>query len=56
MLIELREQSAPRGVGESGEGAVERDVLILNHVVKYRDVLLGCQPERRLHRCGPGHR
>jgi hypothetical protein len=35
--IELREQRPPRRVGESGKGAVERDVLILNHQVKYRD-------------------
>ncbi len=35
-LAELREQGAPRGIGQRGEGAVERGVLILNHVVKYR--------------------
>ena len=35
-LIELREQSAPRRVGKRGEGAVERGLLILNHVVKCR--------------------
>jgi hypothetical protein len=35
--IELREQRTPRRIGESGKGAVERDVLILNHQVKYRD-------------------
>jgi hypothetical protein len=47
MLIELRQQSAPRGIGEGGERAIERAVLILNHVVKYSDGLYGCQPEPR---------
>jgi hypothetical protein len=36
MLVELREQRAPRGIREGGKGAIERLVLILNHVVKYR--------------------
>jgi hypothetical protein len=44
VLVELREQSAPRGVGKRGEGAVERGILILNHVVKFRGDQRGCQP------------
>jgi hypothetical protein len=32
----LREQRAPGGIRESGEGAVEILALILNHMVKYR--------------------
>ena len=47
MLVELREQSAPRGVGKGGEGAVERGVLILNHVVKCRGPQSGCQSRSR---------
>jgi hypothetical protein len=47
VLVELREQSAPRGVGKGGEGAVERGVLILNHVVKCRGARLGCQSRSR---------
>ena len=42
-LVELREQGAPRGIGEGGEGAVERGLLILNHVVKCRDSRRDCQ-------------
>ena len=38
MLVELREQRAPRGVREGPEGTVEGLVLILNHTVKYRKV------------------
>jgi hypothetical protein len=34
MLVELRKQSAPGGIGECGEGTVERAMLILNHMVK----------------------
>ncbi len=48
MLDELRDQSAPGGVGEGGESAVERGVVILNHVVKYRDGGLHCQPGRAI--------
>jgi len=33
-LIESSEQSAPRRVGQRGEGTVKGDVLILNNVVK----------------------
>jgi hypothetical protein len=47
MLVELREQGAPRGIGESGEGAVERGLLILNHMVKCRGARLGCQSRSR---------
>jgi len=41
--IELREQRSPRRVGKGGKGAIERRVLILNHMVKCRDVAVFCQ-------------
>jgi large subunit ribosomal protein L36 len=44
VLIELRQKSAPRGIGERREGAVEGAVLILNHVVKFRCAGHACQP------------
>src|SRR5512142_3395937 len=47
MLFELREQSAPRGIGKGGKCAVERCLLILNHMVKYRGNRLGCQSRIR---------
>ena len=37
-LAQARQKCAPRRVGERGKGAVERGGLIVNHVVKYRDV------------------
>jgi hypothetical protein len=43
-LIELRQQGAARRVGKRGKGAVERHLLILNHVVKCRDARPRCQP------------
>ena len=45
-LIELRQQRAARRVGKRGKGAVEGHLLILNHVVKYRDARPNCQPLR----------
>ena len=33
---EVGEQGSPRGVGESGEGRVERVPFMLNHMVNYR--------------------
>ena len=35
MFPELRNQRAPRWIGERGKGAVEGGILILNHMVKY---------------------
>jgi hypothetical protein len=35
VLVELREQSTPRGVRESGKSVVEGAIRILNHMVKY---------------------
>ena len=35
MFPELRNQGAPRRVGERRESAVEGGILILNHMVKY---------------------
>src|SRR5262245_26750973 len=41
--LELREQGAPRGIGKRGESAVQRDTVILNHVVKFRMNCQACQ-------------
>ena len=38
-----REQGAPRRVGERREGAIEVRSEIVNHMVKYRAALGGCQ-------------
>jgi hypothetical protein len=53
VLIELREQRAARRIGKRGKGAVERHLLILNHVVKCRASAPGCQPMLGLHSGNP---
>ena len=40
-VAQARQQRPPRRIGEGGERAVERGGLIVNHVVKYREVR-GC--------------
>jgi hypothetical protein len=43
VALELGDQGAPCGVGKRGEGAVERGGLILNHMVKCREIANLCQ-------------
>jgi hypothetical protein len=42
--LKLRQQRAARWVGKRGKGAVESDVLILNHKVNFRRGARLCQP------------
>ena len=44
--IELRQQRAARRIGKRGKGAVERDLLTLNHMVKCKGPRRVCQPAR----------
>ncbi len=53
LLAEMREDRAPRRIGEGSEGAVERGILILNHVVKFRSATQCCQGRKAC--CVSGH-